>query len=136
METSGGGILGRVGERVLSWIALGLVALAVFGVIQMGPVARGAVLSAIWRTGLWLVIVAGLPWIGQLFIGRLLEVGTNWVGVILLAVLTLIDIIAGISLLTAWPVGFWTWFAMLAILAVAAVYNYLVAEYLAEQAGG
>ncbi len=134
METSGG-ILGRLGEKVLGWIALALIIVVGVGVWRMGPEARGAILSGIWYTLVWIVIVAALPWLTRLFIGRLLEIGENWVGVVLIAVYTLIDLIVGVIFLGGLPVGGWGWVVALAALAVAGTYNYLVCEYLAEQAG-
>lgn len=136
METSGGGILGRLGEKVLGWIALGLLIALGIGIWQMGPEARATIWAGIWKTLVWLVIAAGVPWIARFFITRLLEIGTNWVGVALIASLTLIDLIAGVVLIGGLPGGGWGWLTALAALAVAGTYNYLVAEYLAEQAGG
>ena len=136
MESPGGGILGRLTERVLSLIALGLVVLCAVALYRMEPQTRQAIWAGIWRTAVWLVIAAGLPWITRLFIGRLLECGSNWAGVVLLAVLVLVDAVAGMVLLAGWPSGGWGWIAAVAALAVAGLYNYLVAEYLSQQAGG
>jgi hypothetical protein len=135
METPGGGILGRLTERVLGYVALGLVALGGIAVYRMGPEGRTAIWETIWRTATWLAISAVLPWTARLFMGRLLEIGSNWVGVALIAGLTLLNLVAGVCLLTAWPAGGWQWTAALVALALAATYNYLVTEYLADQAG-
>lgn len=129
-------MLGRIAERVLSWLALAAVVAAGIGIWQMGPDARGAVWSGIWRTLVWLTVVAALPWTAQLFIQRLLDVGANWAGGMLLAALLLVDVLAGVLLLAGWPDGFWAWLLVLAVLGAAGAYNYLVTEYLAEQAGG
>lgn len=131
-----GGILGRVGERVLSWIALGLLVFAGIAIWQMGPETRGAIWGGIWRSVAWVLIAAAAPWAARLFIRRVLEQGTNWAGVVLLAALLGIDLVAGLLLITAWPASGWGWTACLAALAVAATYNYLVIEYLAQMAGG
>ena len=136
MEKPGGGILGRLAERVLSLIALAFVVLCAVALYRMEPQTRQAIWAGIWRTAVWLVIAAGLPWITRLFIGRLLEFGSNWAGVGLLAVLVLVDAVAGVVLMKGWPSGGWGWIAALAALAVAGLYNYLVAEYLSQQAGG
>lgn len=136
METSGGGMLGRLAEKAIGWVAAALLLLLGIAVWRMGPEARGAILSAVGRTLGWVVIAATLPWVTRFFIGRLLEVGSNWAGVVLIAVLTLIDLVAGLVLMNGWPSGGWGWTAALAALAVAGTYNYLVAEYLAEQQGG
>lgn len=135
MENSGG-ILARVGEHLLKWVGfLAIIALAL-GIYFMGSSGRAALWAAIWRTTAWLVFVAALPWLSRLFIRRLLEVGSNAAGAGLLAGLIAADILVGALLLTAWPGGFWSWLAAIAAVAVAGAYNYLVAEYLAEQAGG
>ena len=136
METSGGGILGRLGEKVLGWIALGLLILLGVAIWQMGPEMRGRIIGGIWRTGVWLVIAGALPWSARLFIRRIVEIGSNWAGVILIASLTLVNLVAGLILMQGLPSGGWGWLAALTALAVAGTYNYLVTEYLAEQAGG
>lgn len=135
MSAEGTTFLSRISERVLSWIALGLVVAAGVGLWQMGPEARAALWSGAWRSVAWLAIVAAVPWSGALFIRRLGDVGSNWVGVALLASLTVVDILAGAALLTAWPSGVWTWLAAMTLLALAGAYNFLVSEYLADRAG-
>lgn len=136
METSGGGILGRLSEKVLGYIALGLIVLAGIALWQMGPEGRGAVWGAIWRTAVWLGIAAALPWITRLFVTRIVEIGSNWAGVALIASLTAVNLVAGLILMGGLPGGGWGWVAALAVLAVAGTYNYLVTEYLSEEAGG
>lgn len=135
METQGG-ILARLGEKVLGWIALGLLILLGIGIWQMGPEGRGALWGGIWRTALWLIVATALPWSARLFITRLLEISSNWAGVGLIAALTLVNLVLGLILMQGLPNGVWGWLAALTALAIVATYNYLVAEYLAEQAGG
>ena len=135
MEGTSGGILGRLGEKVVGWIALGcLIALGV-AIYQLGPDGRQAIWSGIWKSGVWLAIAAALPWTARLFIRRIIEVGSNWVGLALISAYVLVDAVVGIVLLGGLPGGGWGWTAALAALAVAGTYNFLVAEYLAEQAG-
>jgi hypothetical protein len=136
MESPRGGMLGRLLEKVLSLVALALVVLCGVAVYRMEPQTRQAIWAGIWRTAAWVVLAGGLPWVGRLFIGRLLEVGSNWAGAVWLSLLTLVDAIVGLILMRGWPSGGWSWLAALAALAVAGLYNYLVAEYLAEKAGG
>lgn len=135
MET-GGGFLGRVGERVVSWIALGLLILLGVAIWRMQPETRTAIWENTWRTGVWIALAGLIPWIGAAFMSRLLAVGSNWGGVVLLAAYFVLDLGFGIALLRGWPAGGWGWFAGLAALGVAGTYNYLVSEYLAERAGG
>lgn len=135
MENPGGGILGRVGEKVLGYVALGL--LVAGGVaLWRSPETASAIWNGVWRTAVWIGIAGGLPWIARLFISRIVEIGSNWAGVILLAGLVVVDGVAGVILMSGWPGGGWGWVAALAALAVAGTYNYLVTEYLSEQAGG
>jgi len=131
-----GGIMGRLAERVLSLIALAFVVLCAVALYRMEPQTRQAIWAGIWRTVVWVVIAASLPWITRLFVTRILEIGSNWAGVGLLAVLVLVDAVVGVVLMKGWPSGGWGWIAALAALAVAGLYNYLVAEYLSQQAGG
>ena len=135
MENTGGGILGRLGEKVLGWIALGLLIALGVAIYEIGPAGRKAIWEGIWRTALWIVVVAALPWSAKLFIRRLLEVGSNWAGVVLLAAFVLVDVILGVALLGGLPHGGWGWLAALAAVGVAGTYNFLAAEYLSEQAG-
>lgn len=132
---TGGGILGRLFERILGWIALALLLAAAFGIYRLGPVGRQALLDGFWKALVWLMLVATLPWTARFYMSRLLEFRTNWAGLILLAAFVLVEALVGLLLLGGWPSGGWSWFAALAALAVAGTYNFLVAEYLAEQAG-
>lgn len=130
------GVLGRLGEKVIGWIALALLILLGYGVYRMGPDGRGAVLNATGNTIFWLVLVAALPWMARLGIKRLVEIGENWVGLVLIATFTLIDLIVGLVLLGGWPTGMWGWLVSIAVMGIAATYNYLVCEYIAERYGG
>jgi hypothetical protein len=136
MESPGSGFLGRLSEKVVGWIALGLLLLLGYAIWQMGPERRAAILEGIGRTLGWLLIAGVLPWSARLILGRILTVGSNWAGVALLAAYFIVDVVAGAVLLGGLPTGGWGWVAALAALAVAGTYNYLVTEYLAEQAGG
>jgi len=136
METPGGGILGRLGEKTLGWIALGLLILLGIAIWRMEPATRQAIWGGIWRSAAWFVIAAGLPWITRLFITKIIEVGSNWAGVALLSALAAVNALSGLILMRGLPDGGWGWIASLAALAVAGTYNYLVTEYLTEQAGG
>jgi hypothetical protein len=136
METTGGGILGRLGEKTLGWIILGLLVFLGIAIYRMPAETKAAIWSGIWRSVVWVVVAAAVPWSAKLYMGRVLDAGTNWAGVALLAVLTAVDLLAGALLMTGWPGSVWTWLAAIGALAVAVTYNYLVAEYLAEMGGG
>jgi hypothetical protein len=136
METTGSGILGRLGERVLTWVVLGLLIFLGIAIWRMDPATRAAIWSAIWRTVTWVAIAAAVPWSGKLFIRRILEAGTNWAAVGLLGGLMAVDVIAALLLMTGWPGSVWSWLAGIGVLAVVGTYNYLVTEYLSEMAGG
>ncbi len=130
------GLLSRIAERVLSWVALGLLIALGWAIYSMAPETRQAILAGIWRTIVWLVVVAAVPWSAKLYITRVLEAGSNWASLALIVALTAVDALAGVLLLTGWPGGLWSWLAAITALGCAAAYNYLVAEYLAETAGG
>ena len=136
MEAPRGGILSRLAEKALGWVVLGLLIALGVALWQMGPARRMAIWSAVWRTAAWVVIAGGLPWVTRFFIKRILAVGSNWAGAVLLVALTAVDAVAGLILLRGWPAGGWGWLAALAALALAGTYNYLVSEYLSEEAGG
>lgn len=136
METSGGGILGRLGEKVLGWIALGALIFVGIAIYQIPGATKAAIWSGVWRTIAWLVIVAIIPWGVRPFLSKLLEVGENWVGLALLAGLGALDVVVGLMIMTAWPAGLWSWLAVLGLLALVSTYNFLVMEYLSEMHGG
>lgn len=132
MESPGLGILGRLSEKVLGYIALGLVALCAIAVYQIPGETKAAIWSGVWRSVVWVAFSAGWPWVTWLFMRRVTEAGTNWAGLILLAALTVGNLVAAGVLMTGWPIGVWGWLAGLTAIALAATYNYMVAEYLAE----
>ncbi len=136
METTSGGILGRLGEKTLGWVILGLLLFLGIAIYRMPAETKAAIWSGIWRSVAWVAIAAAVPWSAKLYIRRIIETGTNWASIGLLAGLIAVDIIAAALLMTGWPGGVWTWLAALGALAVAATYNYLVTEYLSEMAGG
>lgn len=130
------GILGGVAERVLSVAALVLLAAVGWSIYQMPSETKQAILSGIWYTLVWVVVAAALPWSGKLYMRRVLDAGSNWAGLALIAALTALDAVIGLIFMGGLPDSGWTWLAALGALAVAATYNYLVSEYLAEMAGG
>jgi hypothetical protein len=136
METPRGGILGRLAEKTLGWAILGLLIFVGIAIWQAGPEWRATMWSRIWRTVVWVVIAAALPWSAKLYIRRILDAGTNWAGVGLLGGLVVVDVVAAVLLMTGWPGSVWSWLAAIGALAVAGTYNYLVTEYLSETAGG
>jgi hypothetical protein len=135
MEGTGGGILGRLGEKVLGWIALALIVALGFGLYKIGAPGRQALWGAIWRTSLWVAVVGALPWTIRLFIRRILELSSNWAGVAVIGSYVVLDALLGVILLNGFPAGGWGWLLTLAALALAGTYNFLVAEYLSEQTG-
>lgn len=134
METSDG-ILARLGEKTLGWIILGILVLLGYAIYRMPGETKAYIWSCVWRSVVWTLIVAAVPWSARLVIRRVAAVGSNWAGVGLLAALTAVDLIAAAILMTGWPAGFWPWAAALGALAAAVTYNYLVTEYLADTAG-
>lgn len=100
METPGGGILGRLGEKILGWVALALLILIAIAIWRMDPALRTAIWQGIWRTIFWVAIAAALPWSARFFIRRILDAGTNWADIGLLAVFAAVDLGAGLLLLS------------------------------------
>lgn len=131
-EASRLGIFGRLGEKILGWVALALLLFGAYAIYQMPGETKQAIWSGIWRTTVWFALAAALPWSAQLFLARVLAAGTNWAGVALLAGMFAVDLLLAALLMSAWPSGFWSWAAAMAALAVVGTYNYLVVEYLAD----
>ncbi len=136
MEAEGPNIVSRLAEKTLSWIILGLLIFLGYMIYQMPAETKSAIWNGIWRSIAWVVIAAAVPWSAKLYIRRILELGTNWASLALLAGLLVIDLMAAWVLMTGWPTGLWGWAAGLGAVALAGAYNYLVTEYLAEMAGG
>lgn len=126
-------MLSRLTEKALGWVVLGLLVFLGIAIYQMPAETKSAIWSTIWRTVVWALFSATLPWSATLFMRRIVEAGTNWAGIGLIAGLTLVNVIAGLVLMTAWPSGGWGWAAVLGALAAAGTYNFLVAEYLGER---
>lgn len=135
METSQG-MLGRLTEKVIGWVALALIVGLGIAIWQMPAESKAAVWSGVWRSAAWLGIAAVLPWSARFVIRRIIEIGSNWASFGLLVGFSAADVVAGVLLMTVWPGGGWAWFACVALLGVAGSYNYLVTEYLAEMNGG
>lgn len=93
------GIAGRLVEKILGWVALGLLVALGFAIYKLGPEGRQMVWNGIWRTLVWVVIAAALPWSARFFMRRVLEFGSNWAGFVLLALFLLVDIVVGLVLL-------------------------------------
>ena len=135
METSGG-FFGRLAEKVVGWLALALIVGAGIAIWQMGPVTRGAIWDAAWRSAAWFAGAAIVPWSAWFYVRPVLGVGSNWAGVGLIAGLCCVDLLLAGALMTGWPTGGWGWFGGLAALGLAGTYNFLVVEYLADRAEG
>ncbi len=136
MQGASGGILGRLSEKVLGWIALALLVLGAVAIYQTPAETKAALWSGVWRTLVWLALTAAFPWLARPVLGRVLEAGSNWAGAGLLAGLLALNVASGLLMMTVWPSGAWTWLLVLGMLALAATYNYLVVEYLADTRGG
>jgi hypothetical protein len=135
MQLPGAGLLGRLGEKVLGWIILGLLVGLGILIWRMPAETKAAIWSAAWRGGVWVVLTGAIPWTARLYLRRVMEAGTNWAGALLLAGLLTADVVAALALMTGWPSGGWGWAAALTALAVAGLYNYLVTEYLTDRLG-
>jgi hypothetical protein len=139
METTGGGMLARLSEKAVGWLILaGIVALG-FAIYQMPSETKWTIWNGIWKTIVWVVLAAALPWSARLFLSKVLEFGSNWAGVVLIGVLigafVAIELLAGLLLMGGLPSGGWGWIAALGALLLAGTYNYLVTEYLADTVG-
>lgn len=134
MEASGG-IFGRISEKVISWVVFGLLVVVGFTIYQMPAETKSAIWSGIWRTIMFIGVSAAWPWQAKFYIRRVQEVGENWAGAVLIAALTLGNVLFGLMLMTVWPSGAWTWLATLGAVALCGTYNYLVTSYLADTSG-
>ena len=125
MIAEGGlGILGRLSEKVLGWIALVLLILLGIAAYQIGWAGWAMIWTALWKTVVWMAIVGAIPWSSRLFIDRILETGSNWASAVVLVAFVLIDVVVSLVILDGLPSGVWAWVAALAALGVAGGYNY------------
>src|SRR5262245_15326531 len=98
METTGGGMLARLSEKALGWVILaGIVALG-FAIYQMPSETKWTIWNGIWKSIVWVVLAAALPWSARLFLSKVLEFGSNWAGFVLLGVFVTIDVVVGLLL--------------------------------------
>jgi hypothetical protein len=134
METQSS-FLGRIAEKTLGWIVLGLIVAAGIAIWRMDSTLRGDIWSFAWRSAVWVVLAAAIPWLARFIMKAVALAGTNWAPLALLAGLVALDLVAAAAVMTGWPTGGWGWSAGLAALGLAATYNYWVTEYLAERAG-
>ena len=131
-----------LGSFRLRGVGLGVAGVLFSGLLfgHLGFKLDADVLQFVREFGLILFVYTIGMQVGPGFIASLrrhgLPLNLMAAGVVLLGVLTLVDAIVGLILMQGWPRGGWSWLAALAALAVAGLYNYLVAEYLAEKAGG
>ena len=120
-------------------VATGLVALAVFAAglawYQMDPSTRHGIVSGTGRICSWLGIVLVVPWVTFFVIGWVAKFESNLAGGLLVAGYTVLE-----AVLLAWLFG-WGIHGATAIgffgaaVLVAAAYNLLTCDWLAEKVG-
>jgi hypothetical protein len=115
----------------------GLVSLAVIiaGVswFQMDPATRHGLVSGTGRIAAWIGFVAILPWATFFVIAWVAKWNHNLAGVILVALYTLIDALL-LGYLFHWNLpGHAAWTFFVVGLLLAAVYNLLLSDWLAEK---
>lgn len=127
--------------KVLGWkAAAGAGAVAVIiGAIswwQMDPATRGAILRGTGSILAWLAVVALVPWATFFVIRWVADMDSNAAGGVLVAGYTLLEL-----LLLLWLFGWsvkgaagWTFVAVGGLLA--AVYNILICDWIAERLAG
>jgi len=120
-------------------VETGLVALAVFAAglawYQMDPTTRHGIVSGTGRIVSWIGIVAVVPWVTFFVIGWVARFESNLAGGLLVAGYTILE-----GVLLAWLFG-WAIHGVTAIgffgaaVLIAAAYNLLTCDWLAEKVG-
>jgi hypothetical protein len=85
---------------MLGWIGLALLILIGVAIWRIGPVGRETIWQGAWRTVFWIAVAAAVPWSAKFFIRRVLDAGTNWAGVGLLAAFLAVDLGFGLLMLS------------------------------------
>jgi len=120
-------------------VATGLVALAVFAAglawYQMDPSTRHGIVSGTGRICSWLGIVVVVPWVTFFVIGWVAKFESNLAGGLLVAGYTVLEAVLLACLFGWWihgatAIGFFG-----AAVLVAAAYNLLTCDWLAEKVG-
>ena len=124
-------------KSVVGKLVTGAVFLAVFAAglawYQMDPAGRSALAGGAGRVVGWIGLVAAVPWVLFLLIGRVARMDSNTASSVFVLLLTLLE---GAAL--AWMFHFsiqggasWTFFAVGIVLA--GVYNLLLCDWIAER---
>jgi len=133
MEVVGMDFLKTVTGKVVS----GLVALAVIicavSWYRMDPLTKQELISGTGKIFSWLGIVLVVPWLSFAIIGRVAKTQSNLAGAALVLAITLLEMLL-LGWLFTWSIGgrtAWT-FVILGGL-VAAIYNLLTCDWIAEK---
>lgn len=121
-----------VGKVVIGAIALAVVAGAISWWSLNGD-ERSQIVDSVGRITAWTALVVAVPWAGVLLIVRVSKVGSNAAGVGLVAGMTLSEM-ALLGWLLHWHVaGAAAWTGMLVGGLLAAAYNLLACDWIAEK---
>jgi hypothetical protein len=122
------------GKVITGFIALAVIAGAISW-WQMDPATRHMLVAGTGRIFSWLGIVLIIPWVTFFIIARIAKFDSNLAGAILVAAYTILE-----TILLAWlfnwrlpSVTAWTFLIVGGL--VAAVYNLLTCDWIAEKVG-
>lgn len=123
-----------VGGKLLTAVLTVTVVLIVVWYWRMDPAQRSAVWATVWAALLWTALAAVLPWALFFVPPLVLKAESNAASAAMLAGYLVVDAAAALWL-AGWQIGgTLAWGVVLLGLASAAVYNFLVCDYLAERA--
>ena len=123
---------GIVGKVVTGAIVLAVVA-ALIAWFQMPAAERADIVSEIGRLIGWAALVLAAPWAMILLIARVAKVGSNPAGIAFVGATTIIEL-ALLGWLLHWHVaGGAAWIGVIACGVIAAAYNILACDWIAER---
>lgn len=100
---------------------------------QLDPATRSMILDTIGRSLGWLLAVLAVPWAGFLLIGWVARQQSNAAGLALVATLTIIEAVCLFWLFGFSLPGPAAWALAIAAILLAAVYNVLACDWIAER---
>jgi hypothetical protein len=123
-----------VGGKVITAIIVVTSAVILIWIWQMSPEQRGAIVDTIKHSAIWVGFAAALPWAFFFVPPMAVKAESNLVSALVLVGYMLLDMLMAFYLAGWSPGGTLTWAVMILGFLCAAVYNFVVTDFLADRA--
>ena len=128
------GLAKYVGGKVLTAVLTVAAILIVVWYWRLAPQDRAALWGIIRGAMLWLGLVAALPWALFFVPARVVRTESNTASAMMLVAYLVVDFALALYLIGGFPANGWHRGIVLLGLLCAAVYNFIVCEFLAQRA--